>query len=93
MRQARRYLDGKSLCGLFFLSRRNVGVTLSAQTRRELIQRMVPRYREASVSQKGGLLDEIAATTGYARRYACGCSTIHKRNKALLSVGNNASMD
>src|SRR2546421_4264898 len=31
---------------------------------------MVPRYREASASQKGALLDEIAATTGYARRYA-----------------------
>jgi hypothetical protein len=45
-------------------------VTLSAQTRRELIQRMVPRYSEAPVSQKGVLLDEIAATTGYARRYA-----------------------
>jgi hypothetical protein len=31
---------------------------------------MVPRYREASVSEKGTLLDEIAAQTGYARRYA-----------------------
>jgi hypothetical protein len=31
---------------------------------------MVPRYREASMSQKGTLLDEIAATTRYARRYA-----------------------
>jgi len=40
------------------------------QTRHELLLQMVPRYREASVSQKGALLDEIAATTGYARRYA-----------------------
>jgi hypothetical protein len=47
-----------------------VAVKLSTQTRCELIQQMVPRYREASVSQKGVLLDEIAATTGYARRYA-----------------------
>src|SRR6266705_1057602 len=31
---------------------------------------MVPRYREASASQKGALLDEVAATTEYARRYA-----------------------
>jgi hypothetical protein len=31
---------------------------------------MVPRYCEASVSDKGALLDEIAAQTGYARRYA-----------------------
>ncbi len=48
----------------------NVGLTLSSQTRHELIQQMVPRYREASASQKGVLLDEITATTGYARRYA-----------------------
>jgi hypothetical protein len=47
-----------------------VGLTLSAQTRRELLLQMVPRYREASASHKGALLDEIAATTGYARRYA-----------------------
>ena len=31
---------------------------------------MVPRYLKASVAQKGALLDEIVATTGYARRYA-----------------------
>src|SRR6266446_4311490 len=31
---------------------------------------MVPRYRGASTVQKGALLDEIAATTGYNRRYA-----------------------
>src|SRR5450432_1527931 len=43
---------------------------LGFQTRRELIVQMIPRYRKASVSQKGVLLDEIAATTGYARRYA-----------------------
>ncbi len=47
-----------------------MGSTLGFQTRRELLQQMVPRYREASTSQKGALLDEIAATTGYARRYA-----------------------
>ena len=43
---------------------------LSFQTRRELLQQMVPRYREASASQKGALLDEIAATAGVSRRYA-----------------------
>jgi len=47
-----------------------VGLTLSYQARRELIQQMAHRYREAAPSQKGALLDEIAATTGYARRYA-----------------------
>ena len=46
-----------------------MGSTLGFQTKRELLLQMVSRYREASVSQKGALLDEIAATTGYARRY------------------------
>jgi len=45
-------------------------MTLSFQTRRELLQQMVPRYRGASAAHKGALLDEIAATTGYSRRYA-----------------------
>jgi len=47
-----------------------VSLTLSFQTRRELLQQMVPRYRGASAAHKGALLDEIAATTGYTRRYA-----------------------
>ena len=47
-----------------------MSLTLSFQTRWELLQQMVPRYRGASASQKGPLLDEIAATTGYSRRYA-----------------------
>jgi site-specific recombinase XerD len=47
-----------------------VGSALGFQTRRELLMQMVPRYRKASVAQKGALLDEIVATTGYARRYA-----------------------
>jgi len=47
-----------------------VSLTLSFQTRREVLQQMVPRYRGASTVQKGALLDEIAATTGYSRRYA-----------------------
>jgi hypothetical protein len=47
-----------------------VELTMSFQTKREVIRQMIPCYRNASVSQKGALLDEIAATTGYARRYA-----------------------
>ncbi len=47
-----------------------MGSALGFQTRRELLLQMVPRYRKASVVQKGALLDEIVATTGYARRYA-----------------------
>ena len=47
-----------------------MSLTLRFQTRRELLQQMVPRYRGASTVQKGALLDEIAATTEYSRRYA-----------------------
>jgi hypothetical protein len=54
----------------FFLEGGNVESTLGFQTRREVLLQMVPRYRKASISQKGALLDEIVATTGYARRYA-----------------------
>jgi hypothetical protein len=43
---------------------------LSYEARRTLLQLMGPRYREASASQKGALLDEFAASTGYVRRYA-----------------------
>jgi hypothetical protein len=55
---------------LYFSRRGDVSLTLSFQTRRELLQQMLPRYRGASAAQKGAVLDEIAATTGYARRYA-----------------------
>ncbi|HYU76513.1 MAG TPA: hypothetical protein VEL31_27905 [Ktedonobacteraceae bacterium] len=49
-----------------------MGLTLSVQTRQELLVQIVPRYREALASQKGALLPEIAATTGYALRYVYG---------------------
>ncbi len=54
----------------FFLEGGNVESMVGFQTKRELIRQIVPRYQKASISQKGVLLDEIAATTGYARRYA-----------------------
>jgi len=55
---------------VFFLEGGNVESTMGFQTRRELLLQMVPRYQRASISQKGALLDEIVAITGYARRYA-----------------------
>lgn len=47
-----------------------MSLVLHFQTRRELLQQMVPQYRGASAAQKEALLDEIATTTGYTRRYA-----------------------
>jgi hypothetical protein len=44
---------------------------MSLQTRRELLQHMLPQYREAStVKKKSKLLDAFTATTGYNRKYA-----------------------
>jgi hypothetical protein len=44
--------------------------SLSFATRRELIERAAPFYREASLAQKGVLLDQVMAMTGYTRKYA-----------------------
>ena len=40
------------------------------QSRREVIDQMALRYREASLAQKVLLLDTVVARTGYARKYA-----------------------
>jgi len=43
----------------------------SLQSRRELLQHMLPQYREAStVKKKSKLLDAFRAATGYHRKYA-----------------------
>src|SRR2546427_6886342 len=44
---------------------------MSLQTRRELLEHMLPQYRKASsVKKKSKLLDAFTATTGYNRKYA-----------------------
>ena len=43
---------------------------VSYRARRELLVRVAPCYHEASGAQKSRILDEFAATTGYARKYA-----------------------
>lgn len=43
---------------------------MSYGAKRELLDRVAPRYREANLSQKSLILDEFIATTGYARKYA-----------------------
>jgi hypothetical protein len=44
--------------------------SIGYQSRREAIERMAPRYREASLAQRVLLLDTVVAVTGYARKYA-----------------------
>jgi len=63
-------------------------MTLSFQTRRDLLQQMIPRYPRASATQKGVLLDKIAATTGYARLYA-----MWQWNSIHLDRGGNVTTD
>jgi hypothetical protein len=48
----------------------NVRPGMSFQARRELLFRVAPRYRESSRSEKTVILQEFAAATGYARKYA-----------------------
>jgi hypothetical protein len=43
---------------------------LSYRAKRELLQQVAPRYREASSTRKTAILDEFVAATGYARKYA-----------------------
>jgi len=56
---------------------------MSFQTRRELLVRVAPRYRESNRSDKSVILQEFVSATGYARKYAIrllsepGAPTIH----------------
>ena len=43
---------------------------MSFQGKRELLQQVWPRYREATLRQKRAILDEFVAATGYTRKYA-----------------------
>lgn len=45
-------------------------LSMSFSTRRELLARVAPRYREASKKQKTVILNEFIASTGYKRKYA-----------------------
>jgi hypothetical protein len=46
---------------------------MSLQTRRALLQHILPQYHQAStVKKKSKLLDALTAATGYNRKYAMG---------------------
>jgi hypothetical protein len=47
-----------------------VRLTMSYQSRRELLVQVVSRYREATHKQKSIILNEFIASSGYARKYA-----------------------
>jgi hypothetical protein len=43
---------------------------LPARTRRQIVEQVAPRYREASFAQKILLLDAVVEASSYARKYA-----------------------
>src|SRR5437588_12900639 len=49
---------------------RRMEKSLRYQARREVLQQIAPRYRQASAAQKRVLLDAFVSTTGYHRTYA-----------------------
>lgn len=48
----------------------NVRSRMSFRSKRELLAQVAPRYQLATHAQKSIILDEFAAATGYARKYA-----------------------
>ncbi len=53
---------------------------MSIQTRKELLFHIHKRYNEANWHEKGKILDELIATTGYRRKYAIHLLN-HKKKK------------
>ncbi len=45
-------------------------LSMSFQTKRELLAKVAPRYREANKKQKSIILSEFILSTGYSRKYA-----------------------
>src|SRR6266852_5111790 len=52
------------------LEERRMKKSLGYQARREVLQQIAPRYRQASAAQKRTLLDSFVSTTRYHRTYA-----------------------
>ena len=68
-RNLRQQVQKKVLKEPFFMNQR---IALSYRTRREIVARMAPQYREASLARKRTMLDSLVEMTGYARKYAIG---------------------
>ena len=47
-----------------------MGQKMSLSSRRELLDRLRPRYKTSSWKEKRGILDEFVSASGYHRKYA-----------------------
>ena len=57
---------------------------MSLQARRELLQHMLPQYRQATtVKKKSKLLDAFTVATGYNRKYALGLLNHAKAEQSI----------
>lgn len=63
---------------------------MSIQTRKELLFHIHKRYNEANWHEKGKILDELIATTGYRRKYAIHLLN-HKKENFNLQKRRNVS--
>ncbi len=48
----------------------DTGYIMKRSSRKDYLRRIYPRYRRASVAEKGHILDEFCANCGYHRKYA-----------------------
>ncbi|HZO75784.1 MAG TPA: hypothetical protein VFB60_26525 [Ktedonobacteraceae bacterium] len=62
---------------------------MSRQSRRELVAAVAPRYRQAGKKERGRILDEFVANTGYQRKYAIGL--LNHPSRAVSSVRKKTS--
>ena len=65
---------------------------VSMVTRDELVAATVERYGKGRRSQKGRILDEFVAITGFHRKHASGCFGVHGRSGARCRGRSGASM-
>jgi hypothetical protein len=60
---------------------------MSQRSKKEVLERIRARYLKASKAEKGIILDELTATTGYNRKYAIRVLRHPRQSKGLKKAG------
>ncbi len=60
---------------------------MSQRSKKEVLERIRARYLKASKAEKGIILDELTATTGYNRKYAIRALRHPRQSKGLKKAG------